>query len=198
MSCADIMYRQHDFPFVDATTSVPEDLPALQYANKHSRKRLRFHPAVAVRPINFNMTSEEKSMSYYTAHELNAFKQEAKKTLDLYLATSDSSVGLEFNVDLRGLERYLCPLRGQNQMLARKAVLKCQQILKANHKMSMEDKLHPLARSSSKLSLWSKTVALGMARLDSTRALEENYSIPIPDLVSIAPFPLVTKQEKNE
>eukprot|EP00581_Thalassiosira_minuscula_P010066 CAMPEP_0183702128 /NCGR_PEP_ID=MMETSP0737-20130205/338_1 /TAXON_ID=385413 /ORGANISM="Thalassiosira miniscula, Strain CCMP1093" /LENGTH=216 /DNA_ID=CAMNT_0025928679 /DNA_START=83 /DNA_END=733 /DNA_ORIENTATION=+ len=197
MSFTDTMPRQQNLPYVAAMGFIPVKLTALQHSNKLSRKRLRFQPTVTVRTIDCSMTAEEKSRSYYTAHEMKTFSLEAKAHQKSHSARSNCSVGLEFDLALRGLERHLCPVREQNQMLARKAIIKAQQYLRVSQKKSSEDRLHILARVSFKVSQWSKMIALETARLDSIRASEGNSFVPIPDPVTMAPFPTSIKSKRR-
>mmetsp|Transcript_43355 Transcript_43355/g.73965 ORF Transcript_43355/g.73965 Transcript_43355/m.73965 type:complete len:220 (+) Transcript_43355:153-812(+) len=197
MSCPNTMPSRRDVPYVAQLGAIPVHLTALQNLKKQSRKRLRFNPMSTVRPIDCSMTAEEKSRSFYTVSELNTLSQEAKELQKLHSSTSDTSVGLEFDIALRGLERHICSARDRNQVIARKAIIKYQNGLKANGKMTAEERAQSLATASSKLNQWSRRVALNMARLDATRALEGNCLIQIPDPVEITPFPIVTKSKRR-
>eukprot|EP00579_Thalassiosira_antarctica_P018960 CAMPEP_0201952752 /NCGR_PEP_ID=MMETSP0904-20121228/1395_1 /ASSEMBLY_ACC=CAM_ASM_000553 /TAXON_ID=420261 /ORGANISM="Thalassiosira antarctica, Strain CCMP982" /LENGTH=219 /DNA_ID=CAMNT_0048496517 /DNA_START=188 /DNA_END=845 /DNA_ORIENTATION=+ len=176
---------------------------------KQSRKRLRFQPTVKVQPIDCRMTKEEKSRSYYSKNELEAFSLEVKAIHALsknlpdassacgaHATSRDCMIGLEADPALRGLERYLCPTRVRNKVLAQKALFKYHKQLNANPNQTSEEKLQSLAAASAKLSQWSTMVAMETARLDSLRAYEGDYLISINDPVDISPFPATTNEEE--
>eukprot|EP00580_Thalassiosira_gravida_P021266 CAMPEP_0201678494 /NCGR_PEP_ID=MMETSP0494-20130426/46380_1 /ASSEMBLY_ACC=CAM_ASM_000839 /TAXON_ID=420259 /ORGANISM="Thalassiosira gravida, Strain GMp14c1" /LENGTH=190 /DNA_ID=CAMNT_0048161687 /DNA_START=282 /DNA_END=851 /DNA_ORIENTATION=- len=180
----------------------PSSIAALA-TGKQSRKRLRFNPCVTVQPIDCRMTEEEKSKLYYSKNELNVSSHELKEKHNilsqeqLQHSSSNNSaqetalecnIGLEADPSLRGLERYLCPIRAQNKMLARKAMRKYREKINSNPNMTEEMKILSLAAVNAKLSQWSKLVALETARLDSIRAYDKDYMIPISDPVVISPF----------
>eukprot|EP00579_Thalassiosira_antarctica_P009072 CAMPEP_0201902436 /NCGR_PEP_ID=MMETSP0902-20130614/54954_1 /ASSEMBLY_ACC=CAM_ASM_000551 /TAXON_ID=420261 /ORGANISM="Thalassiosira antarctica, Strain CCMP982" /LENGTH=342 /DNA_ID=CAMNT_0048436437 /DNA_START=187 /DNA_END=1216 /DNA_ORIENTATION=- len=139
---------------------------------KQSRKRLRFQPTVKVQPIDCRMTKEEKSRSYYSKNELEAFSLEVKAIHALsknlpdassacgaHATSRDCMIGLEADPALRGLERYLCPTRVRNKVLAQKALFKYHKQLNANPNQTSEEKLQSLAAASAKLSQWSNSAA---------------------------------------
>lgn len=99
-------------------------------------------------------------------------------------------IGLEADPTLRGLERYLCPARSRNKMIAIKGLLKYQNHINASPDKTSDEKAECLARASAKLSHWSRMVARETGRLDSLRAFERDYLIPINEPARIVPFPL--------
>lgn len=99
-------------------------------------------------------------------------------------------IGLEADPALRGLERYLCPARSRNKLIAIKGLLKYQNHLNASPVKTSDEKAKRLAKASVKLSNWSRMVARETGRLDSLKAFEGDYLIPINEPVRIAPFPL--------
>jgi hypothetical protein len=86
----------------------------------------------------------------------------------------------------------LCPVRVRNKVIAQKAVLKYQRHFNTDHSLTSEEKVQSLASVSAKLSHWSKLVALETARLDSIRAFDVDYLIPISEPVVISQFPVVS------
>mmetsp|Transcript_1046 Transcript_1046/g.1494 ORF Transcript_1046/g.1494 Transcript_1046/m.1494 type:complete len:224 (-) Transcript_1046:59-730(-) len=188
----------------------PSSISAL--ANrKRSKKRLRFSPSVTVQPIDCRMTEEEKSNLYYSKNELKVSSHELKEkhnilsqeqpqhsssTYNAHEMSLECNIGLEADPSLRGLERYVCPIRAQNKMLARKAMRKYREKINSHPNMAEEMKILSLAAVNAKLSQWSKLVALETARLDSIRAYDKDYIIPINDPVVISPF-LETKRRRS-
>eukprot|EP00579_Thalassiosira_antarctica_P029698 CAMPEP_0202032340 /NCGR_PEP_ID=MMETSP0905-20130828/65478_1 /ASSEMBLY_ACC=CAM_ASM_000554 /TAXON_ID=420261 /ORGANISM="Thalassiosira antarctica, Strain CCMP982" /LENGTH=144 /DNA_ID=CAMNT_0048596199 /DNA_START=194 /DNA_END=624 /DNA_ORIENTATION=- len=144
------------------------------------------------------MTEEEKSRSYYSKNELKAFSLEVKAICTLskkvpasstccaHATTGDCIIGLGADPALRGLERYLSPIRVKNKVIAQKALLKYYKKLNANPNKTSEKKLQSLAVASAKVSQWSKSVAMETARVDSLRAHEGDYCISINDPVDIS------------
>jgi len=169
---------------------------------KQSRKRLRFQPSVKVQPIDCSMTKEEKARSYYTKTEMKAFSSEVKtmmqssSTCGAHASSAACVVGLESDPSLRGLEQYLCPIRVRNKVLVRKSVLKYHKILTARTDRTSEEKIQCMGSASAKLSQWSRHVAIETARLDSLRAFEGDYLIPINAPVDISPFMVPTKRRR--
>lgn len=171
-------------------------------AMKKSSRRIRFAPAVTVQPIDCALTPEEHSRSHYSRDEMDAFSLEVKAisrtTLSdccsVHACEGDCLVGLEADPALRGIAHYLCPNRVRNKYLVRKALLKYQRSLNAvQHPSSGKtnvEKLHSLASASAKLSHWSRMVAMETARLDSLRAYDVDYMIPIGEPVVISQFPI--------
>jgi len=190
--------------------SIPVHIAAFATV-KQSRKRLRFQPTVTVQPIDCRMTEEEKSRSYYSKNELKAFSLEVKAILALsnnlpdasstctcgaHATSRDCVIGLEADPALRGLERYVCPTRVRNKVLAQKSLLKYHKQLNVNPSKTSEEKLQSLAAASAKVSQWSKMVAKETARLDSLRAYEGEYLISTNDPVDISSFPATTKRRR--
>jgi len=200
--------RQYECPAT--MKSIPVHLTAFTTV-KQSRKRLRFQPTVKVQPIDCRMTKEEKSRSYYSKNELEAFSLEvkaihalSKKLPDassacvcgVHATSRDCMIGLEADPDLRGLDRYLCPTRVRNKVLSQKDLLRYHKQLNVNPNKTSEEKLQSLAAASAKLSQWSTMVAMETARLDSLRAYEGDYLISINDPVDISPFPATIKRRR--
>eukprot|EP00585_Thalassiosira_rotula_P006282 CAMPEP_0196149092 /NCGR_PEP_ID=MMETSP0910-20130528/29102_1 /TAXON_ID=49265 /ORGANISM="Thalassiosira rotula, Strain GSO102" /LENGTH=197 /DNA_ID=CAMNT_0041411949 /DNA_START=109 /DNA_END=698 /DNA_ORIENTATION=+ len=164
-------------------------------AAKESNGRVKFKSTVEIQPIDCEMTLEEKSRSYYSKEELNTLHHEVNAIHNAFKHFPDESspcgvhmttaqgcmIGLEADTALRGLERYLCPARARNKFIARKGILKYQNNLNANTNKTRDEKNRSLARASVKLSHWSKLVARETARIDSLRACEGDYLIPISE-----------------
>ena len=170
---------------------------------KSSSRRIRFAPAVTVQPIDCTLTPEEHSRSHYSKDEMAAFSLEVKKAVSctpsvqsaccvVHACEGDCLVGLEADPALRGIGHYLCPTRVRNKYLVRKALLKYKRSLNAVHPSSKtrEEKLRSLASTSAKLSHWSRMVAMETARLDSLRAYDIDYMIPIGEPVVVTQFPI--------
>jgi hypothetical protein len=61
-----------------------------------------------------------------------------------------------------------------------------------------EQKAKAMRTASEKLTLWSHLVAQETARLDSLRAYDSDYLIPLDDLpVQFSPFPSITVKRKE-
>mmetsp|Transcript_27829 Transcript_27829/g.48113 ORF Transcript_27829/g.48113 Transcript_27829/m.48113 type:complete len:225 (+) Transcript_27829:181-855(+) len=208
-----MMARQSRGPATATMRSIPvhpTTLPTVKHSQ--SRKRLRFQPTVTVQPIDCRMTKEEKSRSYYSKNELEAFSLEvkaihalSKKLPDassacvcgVHATSRDCMIGLEADPDLRGLDRYLCPTRVRNKVLSQKDLLRYHKQLNVNPNKTSEEKLQSLAAASAKMSQWSKLVAMETARLDSLRACEGDYLISTNDApVDISPFPATIKRRR--
>ena len=172
---------------------------------KKSSRRIRFAPAVTVQPIDCTLSPEEHSRSHYSKDEMDAFSLDVKKAVSrtpstqsacciVHACEGDCLVGLEADPALRGIAHYLCPNRVRNKYLVRKALLKYQRSLNAvQHPSSGKtnvEKLHSLASASAKLSHWSRMVAMETARLDSLRAYDVDYMIPIGQPVVVTQFPI--------
>jgi len=167
-------------------------LPAFSPVKQYKR-RVSFAPTTArVRTVSrLSSTPEEKSNLYYNRMEMNGFYNEVK---EFYLSHPDTRsdcpcstckqqlrartrgrclVGLETDPNIRGLELFFYPIRCKNKALTKKSVLKHYRDMKTDHRyaaMTEDEKIASLASVSSKLSYWSKMVAMETARLDSIRA----------------------------
>mmetsp|Transcript_16148 Transcript_16148/g.24508 ORF Transcript_16148/g.24508 Transcript_16148/m.24508 type:complete len:194 (+) Transcript_16148:86-667(+) len=165
------------------------------YKQSKRRRRVMFKSAVTI-PIDCSMTPEEKSRSYYRKEELKKLRHadvlSTRNDAPQHAATIQGGclIGLEADPALRGLERYLYPARPRNKLIAIKGLLKYYNHLNASPDKTSDEKAVCLARTSAKLSHWSRMVARETGRLDSLRALGGDYSIPINEPVRIAPFPL--------
>ena len=172
-------------------------------AKKSNSKRVRFQPNVTVQPIDCTLTPEEHSRSHYSKDEMAAFSLEVKKAVSrapsvqsaccvVHACEGDCLAGLEADPALRGGGHYLCVHRVRNKYLVRKALLKYKRSLNAVHPSSKtrEEKLNSLASASAKLSHWSRMVAMETARLDSLRAYDIDYMIPIGEPVVVTQFPI--------
>ena len=179
---------------------------------KKSCRRIRFAPTVAVQPIDCTLTPEEHSRAHYSKDEMAAFSLEVKaihtpskqlpdlSSCGVHESEQDCMVGLQADPDLRGIEHYVCPVRVRNRIIAQKVLLNYQRHFKfkADHSKTKEEKVQSLASVSAKLSNWSKLVALETARLDSIRAFDVDYLIPISEPVVISQFPAVaTKRARR-
>lgn len=161
------------------------------------KKRVSFSPIITVQPIEILSKQGDKTKLYYTKDEMKTFASEAKLVRRLSLSSpsrdGDCMLGLEAanTTSLRGLELYLYPeTRVRNKLAAEHLMLSYHQKLKGNKNKSAEEKIVYLAAACSKLSNWSRLVALETARLDSLLVYDGDYLIPIDtDSFDIAPFP---------
>ena len=187
--------------FADSTTKKP------------AKRRVTFRPSVTVQPVeNICMQEQDKSRLYYSKDELKVLTLEAKaihalskeqlpdesSPCGVHAARQDCMLGLEADPALRGLELYLCPTRVRNKQLAKKALLKYYRTISSDPTKSQEERLKCLSNASQKLmSQWSKKVALETARLDSIRAYDGDYLIPVDTpAVEICPFPVILKKRR--
>ena len=173
MSPINMMTHQYQGPATMGSIPVH---PTAFTTVKQSRKMLRFQPTVTVQTIDCRKTEEEKSRSHYSKNELKAFSLEVKaihtlskklpdasSTCGVHATSRDCMIGLEADPALRGLDRYLCPTRVRNKVLAQKALFKYNKQLNANPNKNSEEKLQSLAAASATLSQWSKLVAMETA-----------------------------------
>ncbi|KAL7542944.1 hypothetical protein ACHAWF_007278 [Thalassiosira exigua] len=189
---------------------VPVHLAAFQ-AVPQKQKQVRFQPTITVQPLDCRLTQGEKFRSFYSKDELDSFSLEARLiqaaskelyapacavTCGAHATTQACAAGLEADPSLRGLELYLCPIRVRNKAIVKRALLKYHKKLDADPKTS-EEKLLNLASASAKLSQWSKQVALETARLDSLRACDDEYPVPINEPVDITPFPATVRRRRR-
>lgn len=184
-----------------------------------TKKRVTLRPTVSVHEIEAqSMTKEEKSELYYTKDDLIMTNLEIKAICALSnqlpqtpYATcldeqDDNDIGSncvlaveEVDGFLRGLEFHIYPQRFRNKLIARRALLKYQTHLQAKYPdITPEHKAKAMRTASEKLSAWSHLVAQETARLDSLRAYDSDYLIPLDDLpVQFLPFPTNTVKRKG-
>ena len=154
------------------------------------KRKVTFKPTITVQPVcNLSKDLEQKSRLYYTKDDFETEKTSIRRIAKDAMTAPSSSHYLS-NPTLRGMEMYLCRPRVQNKHLARKAFLQYQRNINANTSMSSEEKQLRIAAASSKLSQWSRLVAMETARQDSYAAYGKDYLIPIDNnSVEITPFP---------
>lgn len=165
---------------------------------KSTKKRVAFKSTVAVHEIDAEpMTKEEKSTLFYTKDDLRMTSLEVRAVTCLsnqlpqtlsYCSVDDpnneSSKCIlamdESDSFLRGLEFYIYPQRLQNRLLVRKALIKYQSHLhKKFPNATPEEFAKAMKKASEKLSAWSQLVAQETARIDSLRAYDSEYLIPL-------------------
>mmetsp|Transcript_12171 Transcript_12171/g.18780 ORF Transcript_12171/g.18780 Transcript_12171/m.18780 type:complete len:266 (-) Transcript_12171:141-938(-) len=177
-----------------------------------AKKRVKMNPTVSVHEICAKpITKEEKSELYYTKDDYNMAILEVNAialTHQLpHVSEEDTSkrsncmVVAEADGFLRGIELLIYPQRFQNKLVARRALIKYQTHLETNCKdVTLEQKAKAMRMASEKLSAWSQLVAQETARLDSVRAYDANYLIPLNDAtVKFSSYPDVsfTKRESG-
>lgn len=162
------------------------------------KRRVTFKPTITVQPVsNLSKDLEQKSRLYYTKEEFEQEKMSIRRIAKDAMVAPSSSHCLS-DPTLRGMEMYLCKPRVQNKHLARKAFLQYQHNINANTAMSNEEKQLRIAAASSKLSQWSRLVAMETARQDSYAAYSKDYLIPIDNnSVEIPPFPSLLSDSKR-
>lgn len=162
------------------------------------KRRVTFKPTITVQPVsNLSKDPEQKSRLYYTKDEFEQEKMSIRRIAKDAMVAPSSSHCLS-DPTLRGMEMYLCKPRVQNKHLARKAFLQYQHNINANTAMSNEEKQLRIAAASSKLSQWSRLVAMETARQDSYAAYSKDYLIPIDNnSVEIPPFPSLLSDSKR-
>lgn len=186
--------------------------------NAQKRKKVvTMKPTVIIHDIDATVTQEEKSELYYTKDDLVMTNLEIKAICalskhlpqtpydDIMLCSTnnqDSKCWLAVEADgfLRGLEFHIYPLRFRNKLLARRALLKYQTHLAEKYPdITHEQKAKAMATASEKLSAWSHVVAKETARLDSLRAYDGDYMIPLDNLpMCVSPFPELTMKPKRK
>jgi hypothetical protein len=188
-------YQEHPAATADADmhiiTAAAALLSSIQIPPPHIKKRrVTFKPTITVQPVsNLSKHPEQKSRLYYTKDEFEKEKTTIRRIAKVAMVAPSSSHCLSDPI-LRGMEMYLCKLRVQNKMLAKKAFFQYQHNINANTAMSNEKKQLRIAAASSKLSQWSKLVAIETARQDSYEAYGEDYLIPIDNnSIEIPSFP---------
>lgn len=154
------------------------------------KRRVSFKPTITVQPVsNLSKDPEQKTRLFYTKEEFEEEKTNIRRIAKDAMVLPSSSHCLSDPI-LRGMEMYLCRPRVQNKHLARKAFLQYQHNINANTSMSSEEKQLRIAAASSKLSQWSRLVAIETARQDSYAAFGKDYLIPIDNnSIEIPPFP---------
>ena len=185
-----------------------------------TKKRVTLKPTVSVHEIDVpSMTKEEKSELYYTKDDLKMTNLEARaicslsnqlpqtphtRCIDEQDKNDCSNCVLEVEADgfLRGLEFYIYPQRFLNKLIARRALLKYQTHLQKKYpNITPEEKAKAMKTASEKLSAWSQLVAQETARLDSLRAYDAEYLIPLdesPVQFSSSPTPSVKRGSFKE
>ena len=174
-----------------------------------TRKRVRMNPTVLVQEFSVQpLTEEEKSELYYTRNDMNNFILDVKDIAYSHQLTQtmyktdrireQDNVALESDGFLRGIELQIYPQRAQNKLIARRALLKYQTHLQTQRtNITPEQKASATRAASEKLSAWSHKVARETARLDSIRAYDAEYLIPLDDQqVEFTPFPELTFKRK--
>ena len=187
-----------------SSKSDPSGAKAIQCMNSaftrlapSNKKRVSFSATITVQPIESLTEQGDKTRLYYTKDEMKTFASEAKLVRRLSLSSpsrdGDYMLGIEAanTTSLRGLELYLYPeTRVRNKLAAERLMLSYQQKLNSNKNKSAEEKIMYLAAACSKLSKWSRLVALETARLDSLLVYDGDYLIPVDtNSVDIPPFP---------
>ena len=162
------------------------------------RRVVSFKPTITVQPVsNLSKDPHQKSRLYYTKDDFEEEKISIRRIAKDAMVAPSSSHCLS-NPTLRGMEMYLCKPRVQNKHLARKAFLQYQRNINANTSMSSEEKQLRIAAASSKLSQWSRLVAIETARQDSYAAYGKDYLIPIDNnSIEIPPFPSLLSDSKR-
>eukprot|EP00984_Skeletonema_dohrnii_P000063 scaffold19_cov95-Skeletonema_dohrnii-CCMP3373.AAC.4 len=174
-----------------------------------TKKRVRMNPTVLVQEFSVQpLTEEEKSELYYTRNAMNNFILDVKDIAYSHKLTQtmyktdcireQDNVAVESDGFLRGIELQIYPQRAQNKLIARRALLKYQTYLQTQRtNITPEQKATAMRAASEKLSAWSHKVARETARLDSIRAYDAEYLIPLDDQqVEFTPFPELTFKRK--
>mmetsp|Transcript_24274 Transcript_24274/g.41431 ORF Transcript_24274/g.41431 Transcript_24274/m.41431 type:complete len:241 (-) Transcript_24274:55-777(-) len=191
--------------------------PASRVVNS-TNKRVRMNPTVLVHDIIGlkSLTKQKKSKLFYTKDDYNMTVLEIKaivltnqppETPNTTSCTGEednnssnsSMLADEADDFLRGIELQMYPQRFQNKLVARKALLKYQTYLHEKRtKMTPEQKAEAMRKASEKLSTWSHLVAQETARLDSIRAYDRDYLIPLNGVpVQFSTYPDLTFQRKG-
>jgi hypothetical protein len=184
-----------------------------------AKKRVTLKTTVLVHEIDANkaMSNEEKSELYYTKDDLILTNLEVKAICALSNQlpqppstsncvddqNNDSNCVLAVETDgfLRGLEYHIYPQRFRNKMLTRRALLKYQTHLQMKYPdITPDQKAKAMRTASEKLSAWSYLAAQETARLDSLRAYDGDYLIPLDDnpLMCSSPFPDIAVKPKRK
>mmetsp|Transcript_3012 Transcript_3012/g.4548 ORF Transcript_3012/g.4548 Transcript_3012/m.4548 type:complete len:300 (+) Transcript_3012:109-1008(+) len=177
---------------------------------RFAKKRVTLNPTVSVHEICAKpITKEEKSELYYTKDDYDMTILEVKAialTHQLpHVSEEDTStrsncmVAAEADGFLRGIELLIYPQRFQNKLVARRALIKYQTHLETNcNGVTPEQKAKAMRMAGEKLSAWSHLVAKETARLDSLRAYDADYLIPLNDAtVKFSSYPDVTFKKRE-
>ena len=189
-----------------------------------TKKRVTLNPTVSVLQSDANpITKEEKSELYYTKDDFVMISHEVKaicalsrqltqtphttnciggqdNTPSKNSSRSNCALAVEADGLLRGLECRIHPQRFRNKLIARRALLKYQKQLQMKYTdFSTEQKAEAMRAASEKLSALSHLVAQETARLDSLRAYDADYLIPLDDSspVQLSTFPNLTAKRKG-
>ena len=183
--------------------------PPVNSIKMKAKKRIQMNPTVSVHEFDVQpLTKEEKSELYYTKDDLDYFMLEVKQIAFLHRKTGcigDQSHNSRSNINSdeddfhRGIEMLIYPQRCQNKLVSRRALLKYQTYLQTKRTdVTPEQKAAAMRVASEKLSAWSHLVAQETARLDSIRAYEADYLIPLDDKqVEFASYPEHTFKKKE-
>ncbi len=164
-------------------------MPVSSAAKTKRKKRVTMNSTVSVHEFSAHpMTIEEKSELYYTKDDYDMTILEVKAIAFTHKQprVSDSSnssnclVAAEADGFLRGIESHLYPQRFQNRFVARRALIKYQSHLQTHYNgITPDQRAKAMRTASEKLSAWSLLVAQETARLDSIRAYDADYLIPL-------------------
>ncbi len=157
-----------------------------------AKKRVSMKSTVSVYEFIDNdksMTKEEESDLYYTKNDYNmtilevkaiALTHQQPQVSDNSNKNNNSLVAAEADGFLRGIESHLYPQRFQNRLVSRRALIKYQTHLQTNCiGITPDQQAKAMRAASEKLSAWSQLVAQETARLDSLRAYDADYLIPL-------------------
>ena len=184
------------------------------------KKRVQFNPTAFVLEYEPpQLTDEERSKLYFSKDDMDMTLQEVKEiVLSKQQSYSTCCIGGDCDDDIsirceihnivvaaeaddviRGIELQAYPRRSQNKLIGRRAVMKYQKHLNEKRiNLTQEQKAKTLRAASEKFSAWSRMVALETARLDSIRAYDEEYMIPLSGhRIQCAPFPKLPLKRKE-
>jgi hypothetical protein len=186
---------------------------------KSAKKRVTLNPKVSVLHLDAKpMTKVEKSDLYYTKDDLRMINHEVKaiSALSKQLTQTQphitccigeqdnnnncSSSNCALAVEARGLEFRIHPQRFRNKLIARRALRKYQKKLQTKcTDFTPDEKAEAMRVVSEKLSALSHLVAQETARIDSLRAYDGDYLIPLDDPPSVqySTFPNLTAKRKE-
>ena len=172
-----------------------------------AKKRVQLHPIVLIQEYSLEpLTREEKAELYYSKSDMDNFMRENKEialehefTQKMYNSdctgeqddNRSNLLAAEEDGFLRGIEMLIYPQRAQNKLIARKALMKYQAYLQTKRTdITIEQEAKAMRTASEKLSKWSHLVAQETARLDSLRAYDAEYLIPLDEQrVEFSPSP---------
>mmetsp|Transcript_4536 Transcript_4536/g.6626 ORF Transcript_4536/g.6626 Transcript_4536/m.6626 type:complete len:220 (+) Transcript_4536:58-717(+) len=183
------------------------ELSAPPVNSTKAKRRMQMNPIVSVYEYDVQpLTKEEKSELYYSKNDLDYFMLEVKQIAFFHRETGivDPSHSSRSNISEdddhhRGIEMLIYPQRCQNKLVSRRALLKYQTYLQTKRTdITPEKKAAAMRVASEKLSSWSHLVAQETARLDSIRAYEADYLIPLDDKqVELSSYPEHTFKKKE-